>query len=127
MDKLLDALMSTALYAVLFVLALLVFILAFIMLLTHGGSKNRHKYGPENFTQAGVLARIEADFPKEHQSRARELLERMGPLGETHAWVGQAQFAALLIAQGNLDKLSEASDLRVQGDTRDIIIKAGIG
>lgn len=123
MDKLLDLLG----YAVVTVVVTVLALLAFILLLSRGASKNRHKYGPENFTHAGVQTRIEADFPPEHRSRARELLERMGPLGEPNAWVGQAQFAALLLAQGNLEKLAEASDLHLQGDTRDIIVKAGIG
>ena len=105
----------------------IVALFGFILLLSRGASKNRHKYDQESFTQAGVQNRIEADFPLEQRARARELLERMGTLGEPNAWVGQAQFAALLLAQGNLEKLAEASDLRLQGDTRDIIVKAGIG
>jgi hypothetical protein len=114
-------------YAAVAVVTLVGFFLLLILLLTRGASKNRHKYGPENFTQAGVQNRIDVDFLPEQRAGARELLERMGALGEPNYWVGQAQFAALLLAQGNLEKLAEASDLRLLVDTRDIIVKAGLG
>lgn len=110
------------------VIALSIVVLLFVLGSMFGyASRNRAKYRDVSFSREAILAKVNSDFAESERAFVIEQLERLGPLGEKVAWVGQAQFSALVLADGDVKALPQYCDISIQGDTRDIIVKAGLG
>ncbi len=110
------------------VIALSIVVLLFVLGSLFGhASRNRAKYKGVSFSREDILAKVNSDFAESERAFVIEQLERLGPLGEKFGWVGQAQFSALVLADRDIKALPQYCDVSIQGDTRDIIAKAGLG
>lgn len=110
------------------VIALSIVVLLFVLGSLFGhASRNRAKYKDVSFSREDILAKVNSDFAESERAFAIEQLERLGPLGENFGWVCQAQFSALVLADRDIKALPQYCDFNIQGDTRDIIAKAGLG
>jgi hypothetical protein len=90
-------------------------------------SRDRSEYQWNGtFSREEIIAKVNFDFSADDRHFVIEQLERLGALGERDCWVGQAQFSALVLAAGDAAALPEHIELGML-DTRDLIVKAGMG